>query len=157
MIAVAFYLVATAPFLPLMLLIHRLGGAYTGLFVVALVLQLVPIGLVYLPLGFIGVVLLGYSLKRTADRLRDFRRSGVHHPEVHARWVKEYLLNLLAFGFALEQKIAAALFIDTSTGAGLTHLLPIALPCSLLLWAGLAFPIHREWRALRGIVPAETN
>jgi hypothetical protein len=152
MVAVGVYVAMTAPFLPLLLYVNRYGGAYTGLFVAALVLQLVPIGLVFFPLGFIGVGILGWTLWSTRQRLLEFRRSGIPNPSVHAAWVREYLANLVAMGFALEQKGAALAFLEASTGQGLFVLWAIFLPASVLLWAGLAVPLRAERRRLLAIV-----
>ena len=151
MAAVGIYVAATAPFLPLLLIVHRQGGAYTGPFVAALVLQLVPIGLVFVPLGFIGVGMLGWTLWATDRRLRAFRRSGLDSPEVHGRWLREHLTNLVAFGVALEQKTAALLFLDASAGGGLRHLWTGLLPASVALWLVLAWPIWEDLRALRAL------
>lgn len=148
MAAVALYLAATAPFLPLLLVVHKLGGAYTGLFVAAILLQLVPLGLVFFPLGFVGVVILGYTLVQVRRRLDDFRRAGLASPEVHVRWIKEYLANLVAFGLALEQKGAAFVFLEASSGLGLAHLWSALIPLSVALWAVIAVLFRREWKAL---------
>ena len=148
MAAVALYLLATAPFLPLLLVVHKLDGAYTGLFIAAIVLQLVPIGLVFLPLGFLGVAILAYTLHAVHGRLRDFRRTGLDSPLVHARWIREYLANLVAFGFALEQKAAAVIFLEASSRQGLGHLWWVALPASVAMWAVIAVAFRREWRRL---------
>lgn len=148
MAAVALYIVATAPFLPLMLVVHKLDGAYTAPFIAALVLQIVPIGLIFFPLGFVGVAILGFTLFQVRRRLGDFRRSGLENPEVHVRWIKEYLANLVALGFALEQKGAAFVFLEASSGQGLGHLWTILIPSSVALWAVIAVIFRREWKAL---------
>lgn len=153
MAAVALYLVATAPFLPLLLIVHRLGGAYTAWFIAAIVLQLVPIGLVFLPLGFIGVLLLASTLLAVTRRLRDFRRSGIDNPEVHRRWIQEYLANLVALGFALEQKGAAFVFLEASSGQGLGHFWTVMLPLSVVMWGAIAALFRHEWRRL-SVLPA---
>jgi hypothetical protein len=153
MIAVVLYIAATAPFLPLLLLTHRLQGAYTAPFIVALVLQLIPIGLVFLPLGFVGLAILVATLAMVHRRLRAFRRSGLDNPEVHARWIREYLANLVALGLALEQKGAALLFLEASSRQGLGHLWWVLLPASVALWVPLGVVIRREWRRLRAIGP----
>lgn len=147
--AVALYLLATAPFLPLLLVVHKLDGAYTMPFIVAIVLQLVPIGLVFLPLGFIGVAILVYTLVAVTQRLRVYRRAGIDNPEVHLRWSREYLANLVALGFALEQKGAAIVFLEASSGQGLGHFWQVMLPASALLWAAIAILFHRERRRIR--------
>ncbi len=153
--AVALYLAATAPFLPLLLVVHRLGGAYTALFIAAIVLQLVPIGLVFLPLGFIGVVMLAYTLTAVSRRLSDYRRSGIDHPTIHRRWIQEYLANLVAFGFALEQKGAAIVFIEASSGQGLGHFWTVMLPLSVGMWGAIAVVFRREWRRLAALPASE--
>lgn len=150
MIVVALYIALTAPFLVLLLLVHRLQSSYTGLFVVGLVLQLIPIGLVFFPLGFLGVALLAYTLVATARRNRSFRLSGLHNPDVHERWTREYLANLWAFGLALEQKGMAIIFIQVTSREGLAGLWQGFLPASLALWIVLAPLIWRELKWLRG-------
>jgi hypothetical protein len=146
MITVALYVLVSAPFLPLMLYVHRLGGAYAGLFMGALVLQLIPIGLAFLPLGLVGVALLGFTLARVGKRLAAFRASGMHNPEVHDRWSKEYMANALALGLALEQKGIAWVFLAASRGGGLSDLWTVVLPASLIVWGAVAWGIHRERR-----------
>lgn len=155
--AVALYLVATAPFLPLLLVVHRLGGAYTTLFIAAIVLQLVPIGLVFLPLGFLGVAMLAYTLLAVLRRLGDFRRSGIENPLVHRRWIQEYLANLVALGFALEQKAAALLFLEASSGQGLGHLWSVMLPVSVVMWGAIGLLFRREWRRLGNLEAGEVT
>lgn len=144
MVTVGVYVGMTAPFLPLLLYVHRWNGAYTGLFVAALVLQLIPIGLIFFPLGLIGVAILAGTLGSTRRRLRDFRASGMPNDEVHARWIREYLANLVAMGFALEQKAAALAFLEASSGHGLFALWGLFLPGSGLLWLLLAKPLRAE-------------
>lgn len=146
MIAVGLYVLTTAPFLPLMLFVHRLGGAYAGLFMAAMILQLVPIGLVFIPLGAVGVALLGFSLHRVAQRLKGFRRAGLPNPAVHERWSHEYLANIVALGLALEQKGAAWTFLEASRGVGFATFWTWIVPLSLVLWAWLAWLIVRERR-----------
>ncbi|MEB3196745.1 MAG: hypothetical protein VKP62_06025 [Candidatus Sericytochromatia bacterium] len=149
LLTVGLYVLATAPFLPLMLYVHRLDGAYAGLFMGALVLQLVPLGMLFLPLGALGVALLMVTLYRAHARLVAFRDAGLHNPRVHARWIREYLANLVALGLALEQKAVAWIFLEASSGKGLDHLYTIVLPASLLLWAGLLVLIRRENQRLK--------
>jgi hypothetical protein len=146
MIVVALYVLVSAPFLPLMLYVHRLGGAYAGLFMGALVLQLIPIGLAFLPLGLVGVGLLGFTLAGVGRRLTAFRASGMHNPEVHDRWSKEYVANALALGLALEQKGIAWVFLEASRGGGLHTLWTAILPVSLVVWGLLLGLIARERR-----------
>lgn len=155
MAAVALYLLATAPFLPLLLVVHKLDGAYTAPFIVAIVLQLVPIGLVFLPLGLVGVAILAYTLHGVWGRLRDFRRAGLASPQVEARWIKEYLANLVAMGLALEQKAAAIVFLEASSGQGLAHFWWVMLPASVVLWAAIGVAFRREWRRLAPLRDAE--
>ncbi|MEB3329989.1 MAG: hypothetical protein VKQ33_12215, partial [Candidatus Sericytochromatia bacterium] len=152
MVMVGLYVLVTAPFLPLMLYVHRLGGAYAGLFMAAMVLQLIPIGLAFLPLGLVGVGLLAVSLVGVGRRLTAFRAAGLHNPEVHGRWSREYVANALALGLALEQKGVAWGFLAASQGDGLRVLWGAVLPASGLVWALLAWLIVRERRA--GAPPA---
>lgn len=145
---VALYILCTAPFLPLLLYIHRLQSAYTGVFIAALVLQLIPIGLVFFPLGFIGVAMLAYTLVATARRNHLFRLAGIDNLEVARRWTQEYIANLIAFGFALDQKGVALVFIQVTSRQGFAGLWEGLLPASAILWLLLVPMIHREWRRL---------
>ena len=92
--------------------------------------------------------ILGWTLWSTRLRLREFRRSGLDNPAVHAGWIREYLANLVAMGFALEQKAAAFAFLEASVGHGLFALWALYIPASLALWIALAVPIRAERRRL---------
>lgn len=147
--AVAYYVFATVPFLPLMLYVHRLGGAYAGLLMAALVMQILPIGLVFIPVGALGVGLLAYTLYQVRGRLRHFRASGLHNPEVHARWIKEHIANWVALGLALEQKAAAWLFLEASSGHNIWVLTLVLTGLGAVLWVLVWWQIRPEWRRLR--------
>lgn len=152
MAVVGLYVACTAPFLGLILYVHALKSSYTQLLIIALILQLIPIGLVFFPLGFIGVALLAYTLAETARRNGQFRASGVQNPEVERRWTREYIANLLAFGLALEQKGVALVFVQVTARQGLEGLWQGLLPVSLIMWALLGHLIWRETRRLRHIL-----
>jgi hypothetical protein len=151
MAVVGLYLGCTAPFLGLMLFVHGLRSSYTGLFMIAIALQLIPIGLVFFPLGFIGVALLAYTLAVTGRRLRAFRQSNLPNPEVERRWSREYLANLWAFGLALEQKGLALVFVEVTSRRGLDGFWWGLLPFSVVLWAFLGVLLASEWRRLRAL------
>lgn len=151
MAVVALYLGCTAPFLGLMLYVHGLRSSYTGPFMVAIALQLIPIGLVFFPLGFVGVALLAYSLASCGRRLHAFRQAGLPNPDVERRWSREYLAHLWAFGLALDQKGLALVFIEVTSRRGLDGLWWGLLPFSVALWAILGFSIQREWQRLRAL------
>jgi hypothetical protein len=151
---VGLYVMFTAPFLLLLLFVHRLRSSYTGLFMAAIVLQLIPIGLIFFPLGFMGVGLLAYTLVSTARRNQAFRASGLQNPAVLRRWTFEYIANLWAFGFAIEQKGAALVFIQVTSRAGLSGLWQGFLPASVLVWLLLGPMLWRAHRALG--TPVET-
>lgn len=146
---VGLYVVCTAPFLPLLMLVHRLQSSYTGLFVAALILQLLPIGLVFFPLGFIGVGLLAYTLVASRRRNQSFLASGLYNPDVRRRWTQEYVLNLWAFAFALEQKGVALVFIQVTSRQGYAGLWQGLLPASVVLWLVIGTLIARELRDLK--------
>jgi hypothetical protein len=152
MAVVGLYVLCTAPFLGLILYVHALKSSYTQLLVIALILQLIPIGLVFFPLGFIGVALLAYTLVETARRNRLFRAGGYDNPAVEQRWTREYVANLWAFGLALEQKGVALVFIQVTARLGLGGLWEGLLPASLILWSLLGYAIWKEVRRLRGIL-----
>jgi hypothetical protein len=148
MVVVALYVVVTAPLLYLVLRVHSLQSDYTRLFMAALILQIIPIGLVFFPLGFIGVVLLLASLVATWRRNRRFRAMGIDNPEVAKRWGLELVFNLWALGFALEQKGVAYLFLDVVGRHGLGFLWSFLIPASALGWLVLIGLIIRERRML---------
>ncbi len=141
---VALYVLVTAPLLFLLVKVHGLAGGYTGLFMAALILQLIPIGLFFFPLGFVGVALLAVSLVGCVRRNRRFEALGIDNPEVGARWRLEYALHLWAIGFALEQKAVAYLFLDVVGHRGLGFAQSGLLPLSLALWAVLAVLLVRH-------------
>ena len=145
---VGLYVFFTAPFLALLMFIHRLRSSYTGLFMVAIILQLVPIGLIFFPLGFIGVGLLAFTLVSTARRNKSFESSGLHNPGVQRRWTLEYIANLWAFGLALEQKGVALVFIQVTSRSGLSGLWEGFLPASVLMWLLLGPLILRAHRTI---------
>lgn len=149
---VALYLLCTAPFLGLILYVHALKSSYTQLLIIALILQLIPIGLVFFPLGFLGVAILAYTLAETGRRNRLFREGSYDNPAVDQRWSREYLANLWAFGLALEQKGVALVFIQVTTRQGLDGLWQGLLPVSLILWSFLGYAIWKEARRLHGIL-----
>lgn len=154
MIVVGLYVLATAPLLFLVVRVHALKSDYTRLFLAALLLQLIPVGLIFFPFGFIGVILLGVSLVEAYRRHARLKRMGIHNPEVAARWRFEYVCHLWAIGFALEQKGVAYLFLDVVNHHGFRFLWSALLPASVGLWLILGGLIAREWLAGRA-VPAD--
>ncbi|MDB5100999.1 MAG: hypothetical protein JWM80_5420 [Cyanobacteria bacterium RYN_339] len=151
MAVVGLYVACTAPFLVLILYVHALRSSYTNLLIIALILQLIPIGLVFFPLGFIGVALLAYTLAVTGRRNRLFRLGGYDNPAVDRRWTREYVANLWAFGLALEQKGVALVFVQVTSRQGLSGLWQGLLPASVLVWALLGHLIWRERRRMKSI------
>ena len=151
LVVVGLYLVVTAPMLVLLLRVHNLNSDYTRLFMAALLLQIIPLGLLFFPVGFLGVGLLAVTLVATRQRNARFRALGIHNPEVARRWRQEYLLNLWAIGLAIEQKGVAYLFMQVSTHRGLDFLWTGLLPMTVVIWAGLGWAIVRETRSLRSL------
>lgn len=149
LLVVGLYILCTVPFLVLLLQMHALRSDYTKLFVVGLVLQLVPVGLVFFPLGVLGVGLLCGTGVSVGRRLRRFRASGLHNPEVLHRWSREFVANVIAVGFGLEQKGVAWLFADVTSRHGFAFLWTGLLPASLAIWLLLGALILREHRARR--------
>lgn len=149
-IAVVFlYLLATLPCLGLVVGVLRRQSAYTRLFLGGLLLQLLPVGLLYFPLGFAGVALLGYTLAVSWRHNRQLRASGIAHPDVERRWSLEYRANLWAVGFALEQKAMAWLFLEVVGHRGFQVLWQWILPLSAGTWATLLVLLACEHRAVR--------
>jgi hypothetical protein len=145
---VALYVLVTAPLLVLLVKVHGLAGGYTGLFMAALILQLIPIGLFFFPLGFIGAAMLAVSLAGCVRRNRRFQALHIDNPEVERRWRLEYVLHLWAIGFALEQKGVAYLFLDVVGQRGFGFAMSGLLPLSLGLWLTLAALLLRHRRRL---------
>lgn len=153
MIVVGLYVLATAPLLYLLLRVHALKSDYTRLFLAALLLQLIPVGLIFFPFGFVGVALLAVSLSEAHRRHARLKRMGIHNPEVAARWRLEYMCHLWALGFALEQKAVAYMFLDVVNLQGFRALWTLA-PLSAVMWLILGGLIVHEART-RPVPPAE--
>lgn len=149
MVAVALYVAVTVPLLAILLLVHRWKSDYTTLLMAALILQIIPIGLMFFPAGFVGVVLLAASLALTWRRNRRFRQLRLDNPEVHRRWTQEALLAVVALGFSLEQKGVAWLFAEVAAGKPAIAQLCWLLPGSVALWALIAALAWQEGRHLR--------
>lgn len=147
MIVVGLYVLVTAPLLGITLLIHGLKSDYTGLFVTGLVLQLIPIGLAFFPLGFLGVAVLAYTLWGALRRNQRFKALGIDNLEVYKRWSLEYQANLVALAFAIEQKGVSLLFIEVASRRGFGLLWGLA-PASVVLWAVVIALVVRERRTL---------
>ncbi len=148
-IAVVFcYMFASLPFLGLLVGVLRRQSAYTRLFVAGLVLQLVPVGLLYFPLGVAGVLLLVYTLAASFRQNRLFRATGIVRPDVEHRWSREYQANLWALGFAVEQKAMAWLFLQVVGRHGFQVLWQWILPLSGVMWTGLFLLLWTERRTL---------
>lgn len=154
MIVVGLYVLATAPLLFLVVRVHALKSDYTRLFMAALLLQLIPVGLIFFPFGFVGVILLGASLVEAHRRHVRLKRMGIHNPEVAARWRFAYVCHLWAIGFSLEQKGVAYLFLDVVNHHGFGFLWRALLPASVCLWLILGGLIVREWLTGRAL-PAD--
>lgn len=140
------YMIVTAPFLYLLVKAHGMQRDYLGLFVTGVILQIIPIGLVYFPLGLAGLAVLGASLSGAAARSRRIRRSALRAPEVIRRWSGDYLLNLVAFALALEQKGIAVVFIAVTRRMSGTALWLSLGAFSLVLWATVLLLARRERR-----------
>lgn len=145
-LVVFLYLLVTLPCLVMLVWVLARRGEYTRLFVGGLLLQLVPVGLLFWPLGLAGVLLLAYALADSARRCRALRRSGIRHPEVERRWSLEYQANLLALAFALEQKAVAWLFLAVVSHR--TTALGWLVPASAVLWVAVAALAGHERRTL---------
>lgn len=152
MAVVGAYILVTAPLLALIILVHGLKSDYTGVLMAGLVLQIIPIGLLFYPLGFIGVLVLAYTLVGTVRRNRRFKTMGIDNPEVYRRWSTEYLANLVAFSFAIEQKGIGLLFIDVASHKGFGMLWAL-VPLSVLLWIAVIALIVRERKGLPALQP----
>src|SRR5690606_36725250 len=100
---------ATASLLFVLLRVDALKSDYTRLFLAALLLQLIPVGLIFFAFGLVGVALLAVSLAEAHRRHAPLKRMGIHNPEVASRLQLEYMCHLWALGFALEQKGVAYL------------------------------------------------
>lgn len=148
---VALYILVTAPMLYLVLRVHGLQSDYTRLFMLALILQIIPIGLLFFPLGFIGLVLLVVSLLATGRRNRRFKAMRIDNPEVARRWALEYVFNLVGLTLAVEQKAVSYLFVQVVERHGLGFLWTGLLPMTGVMAVALVALIRRErmgWRAL---------
>lgn len=149
------YVLVTAPLLAVLLWVHRLRSDYTKLLLAALILQIIPIGLIFFPLGLVGMAVLAFTTVATLRRNARFRALAPENTEVHRRWTQEALANVLALGFAFEQKGIAWLLMDVTGQRGLAGLWLWLLPGSLVLWLALAPWLRREWRIFRAIGAAE--
>ena len=147
MVVVGLYVLTTAPLLYLLLRAHALKSDYTRWFMAAMMLQILPLGLIFFPLGAIGVVLLAISLAEAHHRHARFKAMGIHNPEVSARWRLEYLYHLWAIGFTLEQKAVAYLFIEVVHRHGFGFFWTWLLPLSGGMWLILGALIIRERRS----------
>jgi len=151
-IALAFaYILFTAPLALIVIKVHRLRSDYTRLFMLAMFLQLIPVGLVFFPLGLAGQGLLGFTLASTLLRNRKFRRMAIHNPEVHRRWTVEAIANLAAFAVGLGQKSVAVAFAGVVSKQS-WHLPAFWLvPATLVVWAAVGWALLAEWRVLKGL------
>lgn len=146
-IAVVFgYLACTIPCVGILVGLLRLRSDQTTLFTVALWLQLVPVGLLFWPLGLPGVLLLGLALCRCVVRNRKLRASGIVQAEVERLWSRETIGAFLALGFACEQKAMAWLFLDVTGHRGWAVLPEVLIPASVVTWGAIAVSIWREHR-----------
>lgn len=142
----ALYMLVTAPFLVLLIKVHATKSDYLGLFLWGIALQLIPIGLIYFPLGFVGWAILLLSLAGSWKRNRQFRLSGLDNPTVGRQWSLEYGWNLLAFGLATQQKLVALLFVAlTGRLATEAHWGALVMG-STVLWAAIGLELRQEGR-----------
>lgn len=150
MTLVILYLAITGPMALVMLKVHGLRSDYTRLFMLAMFLQLIPVGLIFLPLGVIGLALLAYTLGATVLRNRKFRRMAIHNPEVHRQWTVEAIAHFAALGLAVEQKLIALAFMSVvSRQPGPWWAWLIA--GSVVIGAVTGLAIARERRILKAI------
>ena len=149
MAVVGLYILVTAPLLYLLLRVHAMKSDYTRLFVAALLLQIIPIGLFFFPFGVAGVLLLAVSLGDAYRRHARLKAMGIDNPEVSSRWQLAYMLHLWAIGFTLEQKGVAYLFLDVVNHRGFGFFWQGFLPMSAAIWLILGALILREWRTRR--------
>ncbi len=144
-IAVVFgYLACTIPCVGILVGLLRLRSDQATHFTVALWLQLVPVGLLFWPLGLPGVILLGLALWRCLVRNRKLRASGIVQSTVERLWHRETIGAFLALGFACEQKAMAWLFMDVTGHRGWAVLGEILIPASVVTWTAIALGIWRE-------------
>jgi hypothetical protein len=152
MVVVALYIVTTIPLLALLLAVHRLRSDYTRLFQAALVLQIVPLGVLFFPLGFVGLALLVLATGLTVRRNRRFSAMRLENPAVARRWALVHLANAWALGFAVLQKGVVYLFLEVVGHRGLGFatrgLLPLAGLVALTL-AGVTLRAFVATPALR--------
>jgi hypothetical protein len=114
LLTVFLYILSTAPFLPLLILTHRLRADNTPRIITGMALQIIPLGLVFLPLAVAGVAYLTFLLRESIKRNRQFEQSGLNHPDLWQKWRQETTLLWWAVGLAIQQKIIAWLFLDAS-------------------------------------------
>lgn len=129
------YLLSTAPFLFLLPLAHRGQAEGRTWLLAGMVLQLLPIGLIFFPLGFVGVAILGGAWVATLRRQRLFALSGILRPDLAAAWRQEQLLAGAATTLALQQKGVALAFLEAARGHGGWPLAGALLLWGLALWA----------------------
>jgi hypothetical protein len=146
---VVLYMLFTIPFLGLLFWVLRERGAYTRLFLWGILLQLIPIGLLFWPGGLVGLGVLAYALATSGRRNWQLGVSGLHHPEVERKWSREYRAGLVAMACALEQKGAAWLFMDVVGRRGFGLLWSFLVPASLVMWLAVAGLLAVETRRLR--------
>ncbi|HEY9724253.1 MAG TPA: hypothetical protein V6D47_19790 [Oscillatoriaceae cyanobacterium] len=144
LLVIGLYILCTIPFLVLLVMMHALRSDYAKLFIAGIVLQIVPLGLIFFPVGFFGVGLLCYTGISSGRRLRRFRASGLYNPDVLKRWSWEFIANVIAIGFSFEQKGVAWLFTEVTNRHGFGFLWNDLVPVSLAMWAVLAVLIVRE-------------
>ena len=147
--AVFGYIACTVPCVGLLVWILQLRSVHAREFQVALFLQLLPVGLLYWPLGVPGVAILGSCIWRGGRRMRQFRGSGLYNPSVEKAWSLEQVGALLAFGLACEQKAFAWLFLEVSSHRGWGVLWGTILPASVFGWLAIALLVRRERLTLK--------
>jgi len=140
------YLACTVPLLAILLKALTMRGAYMGVFIAGLLLQIIPIGLFFFPLGIIGVGILAYSTISASHRAYQLRRLHLDNQDVERLWTLELLLNLMAIGFAVQQKLFAWLFLQVTLRQADLFLLGVLAGISLLWWALIGTLTWREWQ-----------
>lgn len=146
MAVVALYVAVTVPFLVLLLKVHGWGSDYTRWLLAALALHLVPVGLLFFPLGLVGTGVLAFSLVEAARRNRGLRRLHIDNVLVARRWSEEYRVHLWALALSLEQKAVAWLFLEVAgRRAGLLSL-GLFLGFSLVVWGVTIALVWQERR-----------
>lgn len=142
------YALFTVPLLLLLIRVHAWGSPYTRLFQAALLLQIIPVGLVYLPLGAASLGLLALALWKAEKQVRQFRALGVSNPAVERRWGTLALAGWGAMGCACQQKVVSVLFVQLVAHQPLGRLAPAVVAVSAAGWLALTGYVWWQYRQL---------